>query len=154
MFPRGIRNNNPGNIRHGSSIWRGMKAVQNGDAEFVQFTSPYFGIRAMAVLFYNYQHRYGLKTVRGLINRWAPPAENKTDAYVIAVANATRYSPDETINLNDPAILGPFLKAVIAHENGRPPADFPTYPEWYDDETIGRVVGDFLVNNDRHERNQ
>ena len=34
---RGLRNNNPGNIRHSTSQWLGMSSDQTGDSEFVQF---------------------------------------------------------------------------------------------------------------------
>ena len=45
MLPRGIRNNNPLNIRRGKDQWKGMAEAQN-DRAFVQFKSLDYGWRA------------------------------------------------------------------------------------------------------------
>lgn len=50
---RGERNNNPGNIRHGSK-WQGLSAEQT-DKDFCQFISPEYGIRAIYKLLQTYQ---------------------------------------------------------------------------------------------------
>lgn len=42
---RGIRNNNPLNIRHSASRWQGMRMEQT-DKKFVQFESMAMGYRA------------------------------------------------------------------------------------------------------------
>ena len=46
MKPRGIRNNNPGNIRKSNVKWQGLAAEQT-DGAFYQFTRPEYGIRAL-----------------------------------------------------------------------------------------------------------
>lgn len=120
---RGLRNNNPGNIRHGGSQWQGMRPEQTDDA-FVQFISPGYGIRALGVLLKNYQSKYGLNTVRGIIDRYAPPSENVTGAYIAHVAKAMNLSPDVPLNLQNPDTLVPMVNAIIRHENGVNP-----YPE-------------------------
>src|SRR5574337_876096 len=82
---RGIRNNNPGNIRKSSEPWRGLAAAKDQkDPAFFTFETPEWGIRAMAVILRTYQTKYGLRTIRAIIGRWAPSAENDTDAYVDA----------------------------------------------------------------------
>ena len=53
LMARGIRNNNPGNIRHGGSKWQGMSETQTDD-EYIQFDDPVYGIRALAKLLKNY----------------------------------------------------------------------------------------------------
>ena len=111
---RGIRNHNPGNIRHGEK-WEGL-ASEQPDASFCCFTSPEFGIRAMARILINYQRRHGLNTVRGIINRWAPPSENDTGAYVDHVAMALGVAPDDDIQVQDH--LDQLLAVIIEHENG------------------------------------
>jgi len=117
--PRGIRNNNPGNIRLGDP-WQGMSQMQN-DKSFVQFDNPLYGIRALNKVLKTYYTRYGLNTVRGIILRWAPPNENDTDAYVQTVASALGVDADQTINVNEYA---PALSAaIIKHENGQQPYD-------------------------------
>ena len=114
-LPRGIRNHNPGNIRHGAD-WQGM-AEQQTDSAFVQFKSPEWGIRAMVRILRTYESR-GLQTVRQIIDRWAPPNENDTESYVQAVAKAVGVMPSELLT---DAHLPALLKAIIAHENGQQP---------------------------------
>lgn len=76
--PRGIRNFNSGNIRHVKGTrWQGMSANQN-DTAFVQFTGPQWGIRAIARTLITYQDKHGLRTIRQIIGRWAPPNENNS----------------------------------------------------------------------------
>lgn len=118
VMARGIRNNNPGNIRHGSSQWQGMSAAQT-DKEYIQFDNPVYGIRAIAKLLQNYQSKYGLNTIEGLISRWAPPSENITGAYVTHVARAANVDPRTAINVND--YMRPIVEAIIRHENGQQP---------------------------------
>lgn len=114
---RGERNNNPGNIRLSSASWQGK--TQGADAAFETFISPEYGIRALAVLLRTYQTKYGLRTVRQIINRWAPPSENNTLAYIRAVATEMGVTPDQVIDLNNPDTLGTLCAAIIHHENGR-----------------------------------
>jgi len=86
--PRGIRNNNPGNIRRNGDPWQGLAETQ-GDKEFFTFATPVYGIRALARTLITYQDRHGLRTIRQIISRWAPPVENDTESYVKAVTAAT-----------------------------------------------------------------
>lgn len=118
---RGLRNNNPGNIRKGTSQWQGMSPQQT-DSAFVQFVSPVYGIRALAVLLKNYSKRYGLNTVEEIISRYAPPNENITGSYVRAVSDAIGVSPRQEINVT--ANLPRLIAAITKHENGLQP-----YPE-------------------------
>jgi len=118
LTPRGIRNNNPGNIRHSASQWQGM-AAQQTDPAFVQFVAPEYGIRALAKLLNNYASRDGLNTVRLLINKYAPSNENNTEAYAQAVARALGVNPDTVISV--PQHLNALVEAIIQHENGQQP---------------------------------
>lgn len=117
MTPRGIRNNNPGNIRHSGSHWQGQAATQT-DPDFVQFVTPEYGIRALAKLLGTYSTQ-GLDTVRKIISKYAPSNENNTDAYAQAVARALGVTPDTKIDVN--ARKDVLVKAIIAHENGQQP---------------------------------
>lgn len=131
-IPRGIRNNNPGNIDRTAERWIGMAADQSGDSRFVVFESPEYGIRALMRLLVTYQDRHGLKTVRQIINRWAPPVENNTSAYVNQVAAALGVGPDEEINTLDRATNEAMTRAIIRHECGDPAKH--GYPhDWYPD---------------------
>lgn len=113
---RGIRNNNPGNIRHGSP-WQGMAAVQS-DPAFIQFESMPYGVRAMVLLLRTYSRRYGLNTPAGIISRWAPPSENATGAYALAVARALGVSINTPLDVEDPATVAALVRAIARHENG------------------------------------
>lgn len=114
---RGLRNNNPGNIRRSDTAWQGLAADQT-DADFFQFASPVYGIRAMARILQNYVSS-GYDTVREIINRWAPPSENDTASYVTAVSRALGVDPDATVNLQYD--LPGLITAIIQHENGLQP---------------------------------
>lgn len=82
QLPRGIRNNNPGNIRHGAN-WLGLNTNgQDIDSSFCVFTAPVYGIRALAKVLINYKRIHGLNTVRQIVSRYAPPNENQTTAYI------------------------------------------------------------------------
>lgn len=116
--PRGIRNNNPGNLEKNGIDWQGLSSTQT-DPRFYQFQSPIFGIRALARVLKTYQSRHGINTVRGVIERWAPPFENNTDSYVSHVASVLGVLPDEPINVE--AYLMPLAEAIIVHENGQNP---------------------------------
>ena len=116
---RGLRNNNPGNIRKTATDWRGE--VVGSDSAFETFATPEAGIRALAVLLRNYQRKYGLRTVRAIITRYAPPSENNTESYVSAVARRLNVGADLPINLEDSATLSALVQAVIKHENGVQP---------------------------------
>ena len=115
---RGLRNNNPGNIRHGNSQWVGMSPEQT-DSEYVQFDDPVYGIRAMVKLLRNYQSRYGLNTIAGIIDRWAPPNENITGSYITHVAQVANVDPNAEIDINHYMI--PVVETIIKHENGSNP---------------------------------
>jgi len=84
---RGIRNNNPGNIRITSDKWQGQKPKsESQDKVFVTFYHVDFGLRALCVLLHNYIIM-GYDTPRKIISRYAPPNENFTDYYVGFVAS-------------------------------------------------------------------
>lgn len=124
---RGIRNNNPGNIRWGDE-WKGLVPEgQRTDKSFCQFKAPEFGIRAMIIILRNYQSKYGLKTITGIIKRWAPPNENDTQAYISSVAQTTGTDADKPIDLTDSRKLFPLLQAIIKHENGTQPYEYDVF---------------------------
>lgn len=118
-LPRGIRNNNPGNIRKTPTKWVGE--IDGSDDAFETFETPLVGIRALAKILLNYARRRQLNTVDEIIDRWAPPNENDTDAYVAAVALALQVEPTTVIEIEDLKILRPLVVAIIKHENGVQP---------------------------------
>ena len=92
--PRGLRNNNPLNIRKNNKTqWIGQCGKQE-DRAFVQFRSMPYGYRAAFKVLQNYRVLYDCMTLRQFIQRWAPPAENHTDEYVKSVASTAGVNPD------------------------------------------------------------
>ena len=114
--PRGIRNNNPGNIRAFGIAWQGQTG---SDGEYAIFSAPVWGIRAMALNLKTYFSRYNLNTIRTIINRWAPPTENLTDKYASSVSQRTGLGLDEKLDYNRD--VSALIDAIIYHENGVQP---------------------------------
>ena len=136
-IPRGIRNNNPGNIDYNpTNKWQGQLPHEPGiESRFARFETPFYGIRALAKLLLNYQRLHGLRSVRQIINRWAPTSENATHSYINAVANELGINLDIELTLNQKN-LERLTVAVIRHENGRQP---------YTEELIARAVQEALL---------
>jgi len=119
--PRGIRNNNPLNIRKSGDKWQGLKTLQE-DKEFFQFETIEWGWRAaFVILCKTYYGKYKLRTIRDIVTRWAPPKENNTEAYIRHVSDYTGIGPDR--DLGDPQthptnwLLIGYAMAVM--ENGK-----------------------------------
>lgn len=133
-LPRGIRNNNPGNIRKGDN-WDGLDLTKTKEEKaFCVFKEVRYGIRALTKILINYNRRYGIDTVDGILKRYAPPAENDTASYIDHVAKELKVSPIERINILTPHTMSVLVKAIIKHENGMQP---------YSDEEIN--AGMFLA---------
>jgi hypothetical protein len=130
-LPRGMRNNNPGNIRRSNNAWIGkIPFPQSTDSAFEQFTHYKWGTRAMIRLIRNYIGQ-NHNTIRKIITRYAPPNENNTTNYVNFIVNNTGINPDATISANDYNSLQLIIIAMAKMENGRDaitPADF--YVAW------------------------
>ncbi|HJC26321.1 structural protein P5 [uncultured Alistipes sp.] len=114
---RGLENCNPGNIRLSRVRYLG-EVRPSRDPEFRQFESLAWGYRAIFVLLDTYRRRYGLDTLRGMISRWAPPSENRTDAYIRAVAGDTGLDPDERLDTRDRRTMVPVAASISRVENG------------------------------------
>ena len=101
--PRGLRNNNPLNIRLSKERWQGQRPPSgSGEGVFCQFETMVYGWRAaFRLLCQTYYGKYKLCTIRAIINRWAPPKEKNTLSYIKHVAERTGIAPDQV--LGDPA---------------------------------------------------
>lgn len=120
LAPRGIRNNNPGNIRKSKDKWQGLAANQP-DPDFCTFIDPTFGIRALAKILISYQERSGCSMIFQFLNRYAPSSENDTNSYINAVAEHMGISPHAMIDIHHYATIRPMVEAIIRHENGQQP---------------------------------
>ena len=124
--PRGIRNNNPLNIRKSKDQWQGLRAQQT-DASFCQFESMEHGWRAaFKLLTRTYYHTYRLFTIRGIVSKWAPANENNTKAYIANVSKMTGIGPDEPIGIptEKPARWMMVGIAMAIQENGTSSLDY------------------------------
>ena len=111
--PRGIRNNNPGNIRYSPFAQRQGATGQDAQG-FAVFSNMATGEEAEVSLLGNYlQNKHD--TIRKIISRYAPASENDTTAYIGAVSRQTGLTPDEKLTA---ANLGALSQAIFAHENG------------------------------------
>lgn len=114
MATRGIRNNNPGNIRVSKDQWEGMTG---DDGAFVTFDSPESGVRALGKNLLSYG-RQGYDSIEKIINRWAPPNENDTRAYIDSVVAATGIPATQSLDLSNPDTLSSLAQAISFHETG------------------------------------
>ncbi len=120
MLPRGIRNNNPLNIRRSKDQWQGMRREQT-DPSFCQFENLAYGWRAaFKLLTRTYYHTYRLYTIRAIVTKWAPPNENNTRAYVENVSRLTGIGPDEPLGIpsESPSRWIALGAAMAIQENG------------------------------------
>lgn len=116
-LPRGLRNNNPGNIRRNSDVFQGEKT--SSDKEFKHFKSMAYGYRAIFNILSNYYRNYKLDTIRKIIGRWAPENENNTNAYIKAVSDYAGIPADDPININDREQMIRIVAGMSKVENGR-----------------------------------
>ena len=114
---RGIRNNNPLNIRHSSNKWQGMAARQN-DRAFVQFTSRKYGYRAAFVLIRNYIARHHANTIGKIIARWAPSSDgNNTQSYINFVSQTADILPDTPLQFSDQKAMVAIVRSMAQVES-------------------------------------
>jgi len=116
---RGLNNRNPGNIRRSGVRYKG-EVRPSRDPAFKQFATLAWGYRAIFVLLDTYRRRHGLRTIAEMIARWAPPTENRTEAYIRAVAERTGIAPDEPLDTRDRRTMVPIAAAISFVENGAP----------------------------------
>lgn len=121
---RGIRNNNPLNIRHNPrNRWLGLSLNQT-DPEFCQFDSMTYGVRAAMKLLRQYaikQHRY---TISDYITRWAPPSENNTRNYIDFVSKQIDYPANINLYFRDRPRFIAMVRAMGKMESNY---DIPDY---------------------------
>lgn len=92
---RGLRNNNPLNIRRSNNNWMGRRTTVT-DKDFEEFVSMPFGYRAAWKLLESYRLRFINEgkpfTLNNIVHRWAPPEDgNNTREYIHSVIRLTDY---------------------------------------------------------------
>lgn len=115
-LPRGIRNNNPLNIRLGDN-WQGLRQEQT-DKAFCQFISMEYGLRAAFIILFNYLKKK-VDTPDKIIKRWAPPSENKTESYIEFVCSGGYLDRHARILKTDKQKLCRLVWAMAQYECGK-----------------------------------
>lgn len=118
--PRGIRNNNPGNLRvsHANN-WRGkLTGSAKKDKAFEEFETLQYGYRALLILLRTYVTRYNLRTLRQVLTRYAPPNENNTESYITSVSQLSGIPLGQYLKANDKETLCKLAHAISRVENG------------------------------------
>lgn len=128
---RGIRNNNPGNVKLVPGVvWVGqVPPEQQTDPVFVQTSKPEYGIRMMARILTNYGSKAGLPgvggpgidTVREIITRWS---ETDREPYIAYISKALGVRPDQPIGIVQS--LPRLIPGIVQFENGQQPYDVAT----------------------------
>lgn len=116
-LPRGLRNNNPGNIRRNRDVFQG-EVNPSRDKEFKQFKTMAHGYRAVFKILSNYHRVYKLTTIRKMIGRWAPENENNTAAYVSLVSSYAGIGPDDPLSFDREQMIR-IVAGMSKVENGR-----------------------------------
>lgn len=120
MKPRGLRNNNPGNIRNSDATdWKGeVNLSDKKDNAFEEFETMAHGYRALIKLLQNYRQYHRCLTISDFINRWAPRTENNTSAYIHTVCRHMGMKPNDIPDVNDKRTMIEFASAISLVENG------------------------------------
>lgn len=116
-IPRGIRNNNPLNIRIGNT-WLG-EVPNPTESDFEQFVSIRYGLRAAFCILRRYIRRYGRNTIEKIIGAWAPMSENPTNLYIKFVSSKSGVRPDAPILYDDEETMVKIVRAMAWYECGQ-----------------------------------
>ena len=127
--PRGIRNNNPLNIRIGNT-WLGERKNPT-DTAFEEFVSIEYGYRAAFCVLRRYIRRYRKNTITAIVSTWAPSTENNTQRYIDFVARKLQISPSDIIDYGDKDMMVRLVAAMQLMECGVP-ADIAKIKKGYD----------------------
>jgi len=131
QLPRGIRNNNPGNLRAMVGPQNVGKVVDG----FAQFFTSLDGITSYFHLVHAYYFGHGIKTLPQFIERYAPSNENDTRAYIRAVGIAMNLNPlgwaTTDLELGKPWRAIQLANAMFLQENGAPAPSWAGSPYWY-----------------------
>lgn len=128
ITPRGIRNNNPCNIKYNSANnWVGQR---DPNGEFCTFVDARYGLRAAYITIGNY-YKKGYRTIAEIIGRWAPDGAQIVSNYSYFVARGCGALSTEEIAIDDEDFMVKFLKGMVKFENGYNPYDCKTYSSAY-----------------------
>ena len=116
-MPRGLRNNNPLNIRISTDKFAG-EVRPSQDKSFKQFETMAHGYRAAFRVLRTYINNYKCDTIRKIISRYAPSNENHTENYIKVVSERSGITADEPILADNREMMIRIVAAMSFVENG------------------------------------
>ena len=131
--PRGIRNNNPLNIRRSKTKWNGevdrirrqvtdkqgnVSYAEEFDRTFCQFKEMKYGYRAAFKTLRTYIEKHKCDTIEKIINRWAPPCENHTLNYIHTVCMYAAMEKDAPVDFKNKSVMLNIVEGMCVAENG------------------------------------
>lgn len=130
-LPRGIATHNPGNLRPGIA-WQGLLGAADG---YCFFESDVAGIRAAAINLWTARFAHRRATIPAIITAYAPPGENRTDAYITYMLDVmgvpVSHAEDYILRVDIPDVTERFLQDQFVFENGHPSVGHRSWPHWY-----------------------
>ena len=117
--PRGVRNNNPLNIRYvKKNKWQG-RVLHKVDNDFEEFANMTFGYRAAFMLLHKYMNLYNLRCIYDVVARWAPNSDgNDVFSYASQVSDKTGIQMFAQIDWRDWGFMTRMAVAMAEVENG------------------------------------
>jgi hypothetical protein len=118
---RGLRNNNPGNIKYNAAnSWQGQVGQDSGG--FVIFDTMVDGVRALAKILDNYGAA-GYNTVQAIISRFSATDQS---AYIANVSAALNVDPTTVLDMTNTDTITNLVNAITTQENGFNPLSAAT----------------------------
>lgn len=117
-LPRGIRNNNPGNLNYAGQAGATKESGPGG--RFAVFKTAEEGLEALAVQIKRYANA-GMDSIRSIVEKYAPKGENNTEAYIANVAKKFGVSDTTRLDFSNKDTLANMMSAITQYENGRNP---------------------------------
>ncbi|QTL41022.1 hypothetical protein HGO23_06710 [Xenorhabdus budapestensis] len=112
--PRGIRNNNPGNL---TAAPHAVGKDYGNNHTYVKFATAHDGLSAMARQLMLDAEK-DLNTIDLFLEKYASKkAGNNTEAYARSVSQRTGYTRNQRLDMHNPEVLNNLMAAMIKHEN-------------------------------------
>lgn len=147
--PRGIRNNNPGNLNYVGQ--NGATLEEHATPRFARFNSAFEGFAALGKqikAYYNGTSKAAgyqkLQSVEDIISRFAPASENNTQAYINKLSKMLGVGRGDSLNIQDPKVLATLMNGITQIENGKNP---------YAPEMVLKAAQSTLTTNDNRTSN-
>lgn len=115
--PRGIRNNNPGNLNFANQSGATKEGGEGG--RFAVFESMEHGVAALYKQLQIY-FKKGVNTLSSIVKTYAPASDgNNVDAYISALSAATGKGANDAIDAGDTSTIARLMQGIVDHENGK-----------------------------------